>query len=120
MRADDGAGDPGDPRPVPSAARTRPAPPEAWTRPAPSEARSMAQTALILGVLGIVVSISGLVLGPIALSQAERAEDAGADATAGRVLGWLATAFGGLTALSIGLNIVFLIVVLPRFLGAWN
>lgn len=47
---------------------------------------------LMFGVLGLFVV--GIVFGPLAISQASKAEQHGTKATAGKVLGWIATLFG--------------------------
>lgn len=83
-----------------------------YRQPGSAQAQSQAQTAMILGIVGVVVTFIGVILGPIALSQAGKAERGGADATAGRVLGWIATILGGLVALFIILYIVFFVVVI--------
>lgn len=60
---------------------------------APSaEGQSKAKTALICGIIGLF--IFGIVLGPIAIAQANKAESLGTKATAGKVLGWIDTIFG--------------------------
>lgn len=51
-----------------------------------------AQTSLILGIIGLFVV--GIVLGPLAISQAKKAERLNTAATAGKVLGWIDTIFG--------------------------
>lgn len=45
-------------------------------------------TAVVLGIVGLFVL--GIVLGPLALWQAGKAERLGVKATAGKVLGWIA------------------------------
>ena len=45
-------------------------------------------TALVLGIVGLFVL--GIVLGPLAIWQAGKAERMGVKATAGKVLGWIA------------------------------
>ncbi|WP_129656757.1 hypothetical protein [Rothia halotolerans] len=88
------------------------APALAQRGPATAQAQTQAQTAMILGIVGVVVTIVGVILGPIALSQAGKAERGGADATAGRVLGWISTILGGLLALFFVAYIVFVIVMI--------
>ncbi|QCU78044.1 hypothetical protein E7744_07480 [Citricoccus sp. SGAir0253] len=56
------------------------------------EAEKAAQMSLILGILGLF--FFGLVLGPIAIIQANKAEKLGKAATAGKVLGWIDTIWG--------------------------
>ncbi|MCD1145342.1 DUF4190 domain-containing protein [Kocuria sp. LUK] len=64
-----------------------PVPP--WPSPQALEGRSRAETALVLGILSVVVLP---LLGPFAVWQAGEAEKLGVPATAGRVLGWVGTA----------------------------
>ena len=61
-------------------------PPPSWERFAAG--RSHADTALILGILSVVVLP---LLGPFAIWQAREAEKLGTPATPGRVLGWVGT-----------------------------
>jgi hypothetical protein len=56
------------------------------------EGQSKAKTSLICGIIGLF--IFGIVLGPIAIIQANKAEALGTKATAGKVLGWIDTIFG--------------------------
>lgn len=64
-----------------------------------------AQTSLILGIVGLFVL--GIVLGPLALVQAKKAEEMHVAATAGKVLGWVDTICGAL-----GIIVFILVVVL--------
>ncbi|WP_298582382.1 hypothetical protein [uncultured Kocuria sp.] len=48
--------------------------------------------ATVLGVIGLFVL--GIVLGPLAISQANKAQSMGVPATAGKVLGWIGLIFG--------------------------
>jgi len=52
------------------------------------QATKDAQTSWILGLVGLFITM-GIVLGPIAIHYANKAERGGAKATLGRVLGWL-------------------------------
>ncbi len=56
------------------------------------EADKSAQLSLVFGIIGLF--ILGIVFGPLALVQANKAERMGAAATAGKVLGWIATIIG--------------------------
>lgn len=56
-----------------------------------------ARDSVLFGVLGILTL--GIVFGPLALSQAKKAELYGIDAKTGRVLGWIAIAWFCLGAL---------------------
>lgn len=56
------------------------------------EGQSKAKVALICGIVGLF--LFGIVLGPIAIVQANKAESLGVKATGGKVLGWIDTIFG--------------------------
>lgn len=56
------------------------------------EAQSKATTSLVCGIIGLF--IFGLILGPIAIVMASKAESLGVKATGGKVLGWIDTIFG--------------------------
>lgn len=56
------------------------------------EGAQHAQSALVLGILGLFVL--GLIFGPMATRQASKAERLGHPAGAGRTLGTVATVFG--------------------------
>lgn len=51
------------------------------------EGEKAAQLSLILGIVGLF--FAGLILGPLAIWQAGKAEKLGVPATAGKVLGWI-------------------------------
>lgn len=72
------------------------------------EGEKAAQLSLILGLVGFFVA--GIVLGPLAIWQARKAERLGVPATAGKVLGWIVTALYALALLA-GILFVVLIVV---------
>lgn len=57
-----------------------------------ADGQSKAKTALICGIIGIF--FFGIILGPIAIVQAKKAEAMGVKATGGKVLGWIAAIFG--------------------------
>jgi uncharacterized Tic20 family protein len=67
------------------------------------EAEKASQMSLICGILGLF--FFGIILGPIAIIQGNKAEKLGNAATAGKVLGWIDTIFG-----VIGI-IVFVVVI---------
>lgn len=69
------------------------------------EASKAKTTSLVLGILGLFAL--GIILGPIAIMQANKAERLGERATAGKVLGYICTIFG----------IIGLILVVLRFLS---
>lgn len=56
------------------------------------EAGKARTTSLVLGIIGLF--IFGIILGPLAIMQANKAERLGARATAGKVLGMVCTIFG--------------------------
>ena len=70
------------------------------------EGERAAQLSLIFGIVGLFVA--GLILGPLAIWQAKKAESFGVPATAGKVLGWILVAMWGLAALLVILLVVFL------------
>lgn len=69
------------------------------------EASKAKTTSLVLGIIGLF--LLGIILGPIAIMQANKAERLGERATAGKVLGYICTIFG----------IIGLIFTVLRFLG---
>ncbi len=81
-----------------------PQPQGSYYYPGPMPAQHPGQThssnALILGIVGLFVL--GIVLGPLAISQASKAERWGVQATAGKVLGWIDLIGGILWLLIIG------------------
>lgn len=58
---------------------------------------------LVSGVIGLFVL--GIVFGPVAIVQANRAEALGVAATAGKVLGWIGVGFGVLWVLGFGMGV---------------
>ncbi|WP_104179654.1 hypothetical protein [Arthrobacter sp. B0490] len=58
----------------------------------PPEAGQARTASLVLGIIGIF--FLGIILGPLAIMQANKAERLGERSSAGRVLGWIATALG--------------------------
>ena len=82
------------------------------------EGERAAQLSLVLGIVGFFVA--GLVLGPLAIWQARKAEGLGVPATAGKVLGWILTVlWGGLTLLMI-LAVVLLFATVGTAGTYWN
>ena len=76
-----------------------------------------AQTSMTLGVIGIVLLLTGvggvvtLILGIIGVKKAAEAERQGVPATGGKVMGWISLIVGGLTTLLFILFIGFFILV---------
>ena len=63
------------------------------------EGQKHAQNAMIFGILSIVIAGLGVVFGPLALSQVRKAESYGAEATVGKVTGWIGLVLGILSLL---------------------
>jgi hypothetical protein len=57
------------------------------------EGERYAKTSTILGIVGMGTGL-GIILGPMAIIKAARAEKLGVDSTVGKVTGWLGTIFG--------------------------
>ncbi len=76
-----------------------------------SEGQKHAQNAMIFGILSIVIAGLGVVFGPLALSQVRKAESYGAEATVGKVTGWIGLVLGILSLLFIIAYIVFIVVL---------
>jgi uncharacterized iron-regulated membrane protein len=70
------------------------------------EGEKAAQLSLILGIVGLFVA--GIILGPLAIWQARKAERLGVPATAGKVLGWITTI---LYALAVLAGIIFFVIL---------
>ena len=76
-----------------------------------------AQTSMTLGVIGIVLLLTGLggvitlILGIIGVKKAAEAERQGVPATGGKVMGWISLIGGGLLTILTILAIGFIIVV---------
>ncbi|MEG9249562.1 DUF4190 domain-containing protein [Arthrobacter sp. Soc17.1.1.1] len=70
------------------------------------EGEKAAQLSLILGIVGLFVA--GIILGPLAIWQALKAERLGVPATAGKVLGWITTI---LYALAVLAGIIFFVIL---------
>lgn len=91
---------------------------QGYTRPYGQGGRSLegenaAQLSLILGLVGFF--FAGVVLGPIAILQAHKAEKLGVPATAGKVLGWISTILWLLGLLS---GVAFFVIVLAGLSAA--
>ena len=76
-----------------------------------------AQTSMTLGVIGLVLLLTGLggvitlILGIIGVKKAAEAERQGVPATGGKVMGWISLIGGGLLTILTILAIGFIIVV---------
>jgi vacuolar-type H+-ATPase subunit I/STV1 len=66
--------------------------------------KKVAETSLLFGILGLFVL--GFVFGPLAIINANKAERMGFPATAGKVLGWIAS---GLSALGVVITVLILV-----------
>ncbi|HJD50992.1 MAG TPA: hypothetical protein H9908_03885 [Candidatus Rothia avistercoris] len=71
-----------------------------------------AQNAMIFGILSIVIAGLGVVFGPLALSQVRKAESYGAEATVGKVTGWIGLVLGILSLLFIIAYIAFIVILI--------
>ena len=60
--------------------------------PVSPEGQSNATTSLVLGIIGLFAF--GIILGPLAIYFAGKAERNGVQATAGKVIGWIVTILG--------------------------
>lgn len=76
-----------------------PTPPAGYAQPtyiqnSPDQMRGqqLAQTSMILGIISLFVV--GIILGPIAIVKAKRAEELHTAATVGKVTGWIGTVLG--------------------------
>lgn len=63
------------------------------------EGEKAAQLSLIFGIVGFFVA--GIVLGPLAIWQASKAEAQGVSATAGKILGWIVTVLNVLAVIGV-------------------
>lgn len=69
------------------------------------EGEKLAKTSTILGIVSVL--FLGLILGPIAIVKAARAEKLGVDSTVGKVTGWLGTIWGAIYILLVILYSLF-------------
>lgn len=76
------------------------------------EGQKHAQNAMIFGILSIVIAGLGVVFGPLALSQVRKAESYGAEATVGKVTGWIGLVLGILSLLFIIAYIAFIVILI--------
>ncbi|WP_421084409.1 hypothetical protein [Rothia nasimurium] len=76
------------------------------------EGQKHAQNAMIFGILSIVIAGLGVVFGPLALSQVRKAESYGAEATVGKVTGWIGLVLGILSLLFIIAYIAFVVILI--------
>jgi hypothetical protein len=93
--------------PNPQAAYTQPQYQQVYVEKAPSvlEGEKLAKTSTILGIIS--VCIGGLILGPMAIVKAARAEKLGVDSTVGKVTGWIGTIWGAIYVLLVILYVFF-------------
>lgn len=83
--------------------------PNYYAQSSPDQARGqeLAQTSMIFGIISLFVV--GVILGPIAIVKAKRAEELGGDATIGKITGWIGTILGALQLIG---AIIWVIAVL--------
>lgn len=73
-------------------------PAQGYPNPDRTEGAKNAQLSLIFGIVGLF--ILGIILGPLAIVYAGKAERAGVPATGGKVLGWIVTILSALGVLA--------------------
>jgi hypothetical protein len=71
------------------------------------DADRAARVSVICAILGFVFPFASLILGPVAIGQANKAQRLGGSATVGRVLGWIVTLWGGFWLLGTVMSTVF-------------
>lgn len=76
--------------------------------------QQLAQTSMILGIISLFVA--GIILGPIAIVKAKRAEELHAAATVGKVTGWIGTILGVLWII----GLIFWIIAFASLMGTSN
>lgn len=81
----------------------------AYHQPSPDQMRGeqLAQTSMIFGIISLFVV--GIILGPIAIVKAKRAEELHADAKVGKVTGWIGTILG---AIQLIVFIIWLVAII--------
>ncbi|MFD1214000.1 hypothetical protein ACFQ36_18345 [Arthrobacter sp. GCM10027362] len=89
----------------------QPYPMQMMQSPEMMQGQKHAQTSLIFGILGLFVL--GIVFGPLAISQANKAERLHQAATAGKVLGWISLIFGIL-------GLVWFVIMMGTMVAAMN
>lgn len=67
-------------------------PPYMQNSPDQVRGQQLAQTSMIFGIISLFAV--GVILGPIAIVKAKRAEELGGDAKVGRITGWIGTILG--------------------------
>jgi hypothetical protein len=75
--------------------------------PHQAEADQAARVSVICAIFGFVFPVISLILGPIAISQANKAQRLGRNASIGKVLGWVVTLWGGLWLIGTFMSMVF-------------
>lgn len=86
-------------------------PPYAQNNPDQVRGQQLAQTSMIFGIISLF--IAGIILGPIAIVKAKRAEEAGGDAKVGKITGWIGTILGVLWLIGVIIYIVAIIALVP-------
>lgn len=76
--------------------------------------QQLAQTSMIFGIISLFVV--GIILGPIAIVKAKRAEELGGDAKVGQITGWIGTVLGALQVI----GVIIYIVAVVAFVGTTN
>lgn len=100
---------------VGNASHPQPAYQQVYVEKAPSvlEGEKLAKTSTILGIVSIYCV--GLILGPMAIVKAAKAEKLGVDSTVGKVTGWLGVIFGAIT---IVISILYFFIFAALFAAA--
>ncbi|MDO5735137.1 MAG: DUF4190 domain-containing protein [Propionibacteriaceae bacterium] len=75
--------------------------------PGQMRGQQLAQTSMIFGIISLFAL--GIILGPIAIVKAKRAEEAGGDAKVGRITGWIGTILGALWLIGVVIYVIALI-----------